>query len=64
MPMLSLLEEAVAPSTCEGIHLLPDVTFTIMGKDFTLTKDDYVMLGQNFDEIEVIITPLISARSF
>lgn len=51
--MLTLLEDAVVASTCEGLDNLPDVMFTISGRDFTLTKDDYVLLGQNFDEIEV-----------
>jgi hypothetical protein len=27
------------------------VTFVMMGQEFTMTKDDYVLLGQNFDEV-------------
>ena len=50
-PMLALLEEVAAPSTCEGIDRLPDITFTIMGTDFTMTRHDYVIFGQDFDEI-------------
>ena len=28
---------------CEQIPEMPDVTFTIAGKDFTLTAEDYVL---------------------
>jgi hypothetical protein len=50
-PMLALLEEVAAPSTCENIENLPDITFVIMGQPFTMTKDDYVIFGQNYDEV-------------
>jgi hypothetical protein len=38
--------------TCENVDDLPPVTFVMMGQEFTMTKDDYVLLGQNYDEVQ------------
>ena len=40
---LSIFASSQALVECEQIPEMPDVTFTIAGKDFTLTAEDYVL---------------------
>ena len=40
---LSIFSSSQALVECEQISEMPDVTFTIAGKDFTLTAEDYVL---------------------
>jgi len=51
-PMLAVLEEVSISSTCDNIEKLPDVTFTIAGSDFTMSHDDYIIYGQQYDEVQ------------
>ena len=49
-PMLKILEEASAPKTCEHMEDMPDITFTVMGKKFTMTRHDYVIQSESYGE--------------
>ena len=40
---LSIFSSSQALVECEQISEMPDVTFTIAGKDFTLSAEDYVL---------------------
>ena len=40
---LSIFASSQALVECQQIPEMPDVTFTIAGKDFTLTAEDYVL---------------------
>jgi len=40
---LSIFASSQALVECEQISEMPDVTFTIAGKDFTLSAEDYVL---------------------
>lgn len=53
-PMLKILESASAPKTCDFMENMPDVTFTIMGMDFTMSRKDYVIRGNQYGTTECL----------
>ena len=53
-PMLKLLIETTAAKDCTHLELLPDVAFTIMGKTFTMNREEYVIYGNNFGNKECL----------
>lgn len=46
--MLPILLKTKVDSTCRNLHELPDVTFSIGGRDVVLTPDQYVIKMQQF----------------
>ena len=48
-PVLKMLEEVAAPKDCTRLDILPDMSFTLMGTEFSLTRNEYVVYaGKNF----------------
>jgi hypothetical protein len=60
VPALTILEAAAAPLTCEHIEILPSVTFTIQGRDYTMQRQDYTIVGFSFDSVQCVtaFTPM------
>eukprot|EP00941_MAST-03F_sp_MAST-3F-sp1_P001761 g1761.t1 len=61
-PILKILEEAAAPKTCELLERLPDISFIISGRSFTMTRQQYVIEQEAFGELECLVafTPVVS----
>ena len=47
-PVNRLLEEAAADYMCQNLHELPDIAFTIMGIEFTMGWENYVVIQNKF----------------
>lgn len=60
IPMLTLLEAASAPLTCEHLEILPTISISLMGTPFKMERQDYTILGWSFDSIQCMtaFTPM------
>ncbi len=58
-PVLKMLEEVAAPKDCTRLDVLPDMSFTLMGTEFTLSRNEYVVYADAFGEKECLtaLTP-------
>jgi hypothetical protein len=42
-PVLKMLQEVAAPKDCTRLDVLPDMSFTLMGTEFSVTRNEYVV---------------------
>ena len=58
-PVLKMLQEVAAPKDCTRLDVLPDMSFTLMGTEFSLTRNEYVVYADAFGEKECLtaLTP-------
>ena len=54
-----MLQEVAAPKDCVRLDVLPDMSFTLMGTEFSLTRNEYVVYADAFGEKECLtaLTP-------
>ena len=54
-PVLAILEDATPDYMCQNLHELPDIVFTIMGMDFTLGWQQYVVMANKYGNVQCSI---------
>ena len=61
-PLLKILEEASAPSTCQMLDTLPDISFTMSGTTLTMTREQYVIMSEAYGKVSCMsaFTPMYS----
>ena len=47
-PVLKMLQEVAAPKDCTRLDVLPDMSFTLMGTEFSVTRNEYVVYVKFF----------------
>jgi hypothetical protein len=64
--MLVLLEQVAVAKTCEGVEVLPDITWVIMGSHLTMNRFQYVVESEAYGEKECLtaFTPVFQLIPF